>query len=97
MSPEISTVNAVRFRVARAEKDWQEALALVRAAAAAPGYRGPVLEDLERVAAAIAEIRGQIRNWTLGEALLRGQRRAARPRPARPAVKKLIAKLAARG
>jgi hypothetical protein len=97
MSPEISVCNAVRFRVVRADAAWREALDLVRAAAAQPGYRGPALEDLERVGAAIAEVRGQIRNWTLDEALLRGQRRAARPRPARPAVKKLIDELAARG
>ena len=34
------------------EKDWREVLALVRKAAATPGYRGPVIESVERVAAA---------------------------------------------
>jgi hypothetical protein len=96
-SPEISTVNAVRFRVGRAEKDWREAVELVREAAALPGYRGPALEDLERVAAAMAAVRALVANWHLDEALLRDQRRAARPRPPRPAVKKLIHELAARG
>ena len=40
-SPAIQTVNQVKFRVVRAAKDWEEALALVRRAATAPGYEWP--------------------------------------------------------
>ena len=78
MSPEISTTNKVRYRVGVAEKAWREALELVREAAAVPGYSGPALEEVERVGAAIAQVRGQVRNWTLDEQI----RRASRPRRA---------------
>jgi hypothetical protein len=78
MSPEISTTNRVRYRVAIAEKAWREALELVRQASAAPDYTGPALEDLERVGADIAEIRTQVRNLSLDEQV----RRASRPRRA---------------
>src|ERR1700736_4825954 len=37
MSPEISTTNRVRYRVAIAEKAWREALELVREAVPLPG------------------------------------------------------------
>jgi hypothetical protein len=96
-APEISTTNQVRWRMAIAEHRWREAVELLREAAAAPGYSGPPFEVVERMAVLIAEVRGQVQNWHLDEALLRGQRRAARPRPTRPAVKKLIDELAARG
>ena len=68
-SPEITTTNQVRWRVAIADRRWREALELVRQASAAPGYSGPAIEDLERVAAAIAEIRDQVKDWSLEENL----------------------------
>jgi hypothetical protein len=77
-SPAIQTVNQVKFRVVRAAKDWEEALALVRRAATAPGYSGPPLEVVERMAVVIAEIRAQVHAWSLEEQ----RRRASRPRRA---------------
>jgi hypothetical protein len=76
MSPEISTTNRVRYRVAAVEKDWLQVLALVREAAAKPDYSGPPPAAVEQVAGAIAALRTQVRNWTLDEQL----RRASRPR-----------------
>ena len=87
MSPEISTTNKVRYRVGVAEKAWREALELVREAAAAPGYSGPALEEVERVGAAIA----QVRNWTLDEQI----RRASRPRRATRGQSRTIRKVVA--
>jgi hypothetical protein len=76
MSPEIAQINAVRWRLGLADRRWQEAIELLRQAAAAPGYSGPALESVERVAAGIAEVRDQVKNWHL-EANIR---RASRPR-----------------
>jgi hypothetical protein len=92
MSPEISTINAVRFRLSRAAKDWGEALDLVRQAAATPGYSGPPLEDLERVAADIAEIRVQLRDWMIDEVV----RDRIAPRRAKGSRRRLL-ELHARG
>jgi hypothetical protein len=64
-SPEIAGVNALRFRVARAQVRRQEALDLVRAAVAAPGYSGPSVEDIEKVLAGIAGVRERVRTWQL--------------------------------
>jgi hypothetical protein len=91
-APEISTVNAVKFRVLRAEKDWHEALELVRQAAAAPGYWGPPLEDLEQIAAGIGEIRVQLRDWMIDEVV----RDRIAPRRAKGSRRRLM-ELAARG
>jgi hypothetical protein len=55
---------------------WLQALAIAREAAANPDYLGPSIEALEQVAAAIAEIRGQVNTWHLDEQV----RRASRPR-----------------
>jgi hypothetical protein len=97
MSPEISTTNQVRFRVVRAEKDWQEAVELVRQAAARPGYSGPPLAAVEQIAAGMAEVRDQVRNWHLDEQL----RRASRPRRATRgqsrSVRRVVAELYGRG
>jgi hypothetical protein len=84
MSPEISTTNKVRYRVGVAEKAWREALELVREAAAVPGYSGPALEEVERVGAAIAQVRGQVRNWTLDEPRQPPARGYTRPEPYHP-------------
>jgi hypothetical protein len=50
----------------------------VRQAAAAPGYSGPDVRAFEQIAAGIAKISNEIRNWGLDEQL----RRASRPRRA---------------
>jgi hypothetical protein len=76
VSPEISTVNAVRWRMGIAEQRWRQAVELLREAAAAPGYSGPPLEVVERMAVVMAEIRGQVLNWQIEE----HARRASRPR-----------------
>jgi hypothetical protein len=95
-SPEISTVNAVRWRVAIADRRWHEALELVRQASAQAGYSGPDVQAVERIAAAIAELRAQVKNWSLDEQV----RRASRPRIAsrglERSIKKAIAEAAAR-
>lgn len=97
MSPEISTTNRVRYRVAIAEKSWREALELVREAAAQPGYAGPALDQLERIAAGIAEVRDQVKSWGLDEQL----RRASRPRRATRGqsrtIRRVVAELYGRG
>jgi hypothetical protein len=56
-APEISTVNAVRFRVSLSETRWLEVLELLRAASGDPYYTGPKLAEVERIAAAIAGVR----------------------------------------
>ena len=77
-SPAIQTVNQVKFRVVRAAKDWEEALALVRRAATAPGYSGPPLEVVERMAVVIAE---SAPRSTPGASRSRGAAPAARGAP----------------
>jgi hypothetical protein len=91
-APEITTINAVRFRVQRAAKDWGEVLDLVRQAAAAPGYSGPPLGSVERIAAGIAEIRVQLRDWMIDEVV----RDRVAPRRAKGSRRRLL-ELHARG
>jgi hypothetical protein len=75
-SPEIATVNAVRWRMKLAEHRWQEAVELLRQVAAAPGYCGPPLDVVERMAGVIGQIRSQVHAWHIEEQ----KRRASRPR-----------------
>jgi hypothetical protein len=57
-----STYNQVTFRLQRAEASWREVQQLVREAAALPGYCGPEVGDIERVAEDIAQVRIQVRS-----------------------------------
>jgi hypothetical protein len=84
----INMVNRVRYRVAHAEKDCREALELLRQATAEADYCGPPLEPVEGVAASIAEIKVQIRDWAIDEALRRPPKR--RPVVSRATVQGLI-------
>jgi hypothetical protein len=94
--PEIVLTNQVRWRVAIADRRWRETVGLVHQAAAAPSYSGPTVASVERVAAAIAEIRDQVKDWSFEEQ----RRRASRPRLAsrgqRRSVKRALAELAGR-
>jgi hypothetical protein len=76
-APEITAVNAVRFRAARADVRMKQALALVREAAAAPDYLGPPVESVERAAAAVAEILAEVKVWKFA-ALARQESRPQR-------------------
>jgi hypothetical protein len=60
-SPVASRVNRVRFRVGQAEAALREVVELLRDAAVVPGYDGPAIEVVERLAEVIAEVRGQVR------------------------------------
>jgi len=73
-----STINQARFRVSRAEAAWTELAELLRGPAAALGYRGPALAEVEKIAGEIAEVRQAIRNWVFVEALRRRPRSALR-------------------
>src|SRR5438552_12937088 len=53
-APEISTVNQVRWTHGARRSPWREALELVRAGAALPGYRGPDVQAVGQIGAAIA-------------------------------------------
>jgi choline dehydrogenase-like flavoprotein len=66
-SPEISTANAVRWRLSLADRRINEALELLRQAAAAPSYCGPDVEVVERLVGVFAQIRKQVANWSLEE------------------------------
>jgi hypothetical protein len=62
--PVLRTISRVRFRVSRAARDWNAALEILAEAAQAPGYCGPDLAILERVAAEIAAIQKELlRDW----------------------------------
>jgi hypothetical protein len=89
MSPEITLTNQVRWRVAIADRRWREAVELLRTAAAAPGYCGPPLDVVERMAGVIAEVRDQIKAWSIEEQ----RRRTNRPRIATRPVKRALAEL----
>jgi hypothetical protein len=78
-------INQVKFRVARAEKAWNETLELLRAAAAAPGYCGPELRSVERAAGEVATVHEMIWNWALEDAQ-RGRPRGPRRREVRAAI-----------
>jgi hypothetical protein len=60
-SPVASRVNKVRFRVGQAEAALREVVELLRDAASVPGYDGPDLQVIERLAEVVAEVRGQVR------------------------------------
>jgi hypothetical protein len=96
-SPEIAAVNAVRWRMKLAAHRWQEATELLRQAAAAPGYCGPPLDVVERMAGVIGQIRSHVQAWHIEEQ----RRRASRPRIAakgqRTAVRRAIARDVSRG
>jgi hypothetical protein len=89
-SPEITKVNAVRWRLSIVDRRMKEAVELLREAAGAPGYSGPPFDVVERMADLIAEIRKQVADWSFEEQ----RRRAARPRIAPSAVRKLVEGLA---
>jgi hypothetical protein len=75
MAKSSTSINAVKFRLGRVAKDWGELAAILRQAAAEPGYCGPDVEPVERVAGDLAVVRSAVHNWVLDEALRR------RPRP----------------
>ncbi len=82
-----------------ADAAWREALELLQTAAALPGYCGPDVQAVERVAAGIAEVRGQLKNWALEENLRAPPGRAARlvSRPvSRPAGRRLLTEIVSR-
>jgi hypothetical protein len=58
-------INAARFRLNRVEKDWDELAAILRQAAAEPGYCGPDLEVVERVEDDIAGVKSAADKWVL--------------------------------
>ena len=79
----VHTINAVKFRVMRADKDWRELLAIVRLEASKPGYAGPAAELADQIAGDIARFKEAVSHWMLAEVLrqtsvkkLRGSRRA---------------------
>jgi hypothetical protein len=74
----ITLTNQVRWRVAIVDRRMKEAVELLRSAATAPGYCGPPLDVVERMAGIIGEIRGQVQAWSFEEQ----KRRANRPRVA---------------
>jgi hypothetical protein len=51
------SINAVKFRLGRVAKDWGELAAILRQAAAEPGYCGPDVEPVELVAGDLAVVR----------------------------------------
>jgi hypothetical protein len=62
--PILRTISRVRFRVARAESAWHQALEILSEAARAPDYCGPDLALVERVAADIAAVQQELlRDW----------------------------------
>jgi hypothetical protein len=89
MSPEITLTNQVRWRVAIVDRRMKEAVELLRSAAAAPGYSGPPLDVVERMAGVIAEIRSQVQAWSIEEQ----RRHARRPRIANRSMKQAIREL----
>jgi hypothetical protein len=74
-SPEITRVNAVRWRLSIVDRRMKEAVELLREAAGTPGYSGPPFDVVERMAGLIGEIRTQVAAWSFAEQ----QRDAARP------------------
>ena len=52
-SARLNTINAVKFRVARAERALDEALELLRPAAGQPGYAGPDIAHAEKIASLV--------------------------------------------
>jgi hypothetical protein len=58
-------VNAVQFRLGRIQRDWHDITAILRAAAADPGYSGPDIEAVEKLEEIIAQVRAGVRNWIL--------------------------------
>jgi hypothetical protein len=65
----IHSFNAAKFRLGRVAKDWGELEAILRQAAAEPGYGGPAIDVVEQVGANIARIRIAVRDWPLNMAL----------------------------
>jgi hypothetical protein len=61
--PVLRTILRVKFCVGRAGSDWNGTLAILRAVAGEPDYCGPDLGLLERVAADIAAVQAQVRDW----------------------------------
>jgi hypothetical protein len=76
-------VNAVQFRLGRIQRDWHDITAILREAAADPGYAGPDIDVLEKIEEVIAGVRVGVRNWILAGGpprrtpQLRGRERAA--------------------
>jgi hypothetical protein len=72
-------VNATRWRIGIAARRRGEALELARQAAGEPDYLGPCVEQLEQIAAEIAEIRAEVHAWVFNE---HARHASSRPRPA---------------
>jgi hypothetical protein len=80
-SPEVILVNRVRARAAHAETALREAVELLRAPAAAPGYSGPDIEVVSRLVEVVGEIRAQAVNWGIAEVQLSRRSRGRRSLP----------------
>jgi hypothetical protein len=70
-SPEITTVNAVRWRLSIVDRRMKEAVELLREVAGTPGYSGPPFDVLERMADLIGQIREQVSAWSFEEQIRR--------------------------
>jgi hypothetical protein len=58
-----SSINAVKFRLGRVAKDWDEITAILRREAGEPNYAGPDIEVVERTGGIIAVIRERVSDW----------------------------------
>ena len=94
---EIAAVNQIRWRVGICDRRMKEAVELLRVVAAVPGYCGPPVEVVERLADIIGEIRGQIHSWTLKEHAGRTRCLRIASRGKRNSIKGAIAELYGRG
>ena len=59
----IRPIRKAQFHCGRAAEGWDELVEILRAAAAEPGYAGPSLQSVERVAASIRSTQTAIERW----------------------------------